>query len=117
MQPYLFPYLGYYQLAAAVDRFVFYDDVKFIKNGWINRNRLFLSGDVRYFTVPLLGASSTSSIAQVGVQPGEVWRRKILESIAQSYVQAPQLVPVMAVVSEVLGNPQTDSMGTLAKQS
>ena len=117
MQPYLFPYLGYYQLAAAVDRFVFYDDVKFIKNGWINRNRLFLSGDVRYFTVPLLGASSTSNIAQVGVQPGEVWRRKILESIAQSYGQAPQLVPVMAVVSEVLGNPQTDSMGTLAKQS
>jgi WbqC-like protein family len=117
MQPYLFPYLGYFQLAAAVDCFVFYDDVNFIKNGWINRNRLFLSGDVRYFTVPLLGASSSSSIAQVGVQPGEVWRRKILESIAQSYAQAPHVAPVLEMVSAVLEGPQTASIGALAKQS
>jgi hypothetical protein len=47
MQPYLFPYLGYFQLVAAVDKFVFYDDVNYIKNGWINRNRLLLGNTVR----------------------------------------------------------------------
>ena len=48
MQPYLFPYIGYFQLAAEVDKFVFYDDVNFIKNGWINRNRMVLGDQVRY---------------------------------------------------------------------
>ena len=40
MQPYLFPYIGYFQLIAAVDKFVVYDDVNFIKGGWINRNNI-----------------------------------------------------------------------------
>ena len=68
MQPYLFPYLGYFQLIAAVDKFVFYDDVNFIKNGWINRNRLLISGKVNYITIPLSGASSFLKINQVLVQ-------------------------------------------------
>lgn len=44
MQPYFFPYLGYFQLVQAVDDFVFYDDVMFIKKGWINRNRILMQG-------------------------------------------------------------------------
>ncbi len=40
MQPYLFPYIGYFQLVAAADEFIFYDDVQYINEGWINRNRL-----------------------------------------------------------------------------
>jgi hypothetical protein len=58
MQPYLFPYLGYFQLVHASDKFVFYDDVNFIKNGWINRNRFLFDGQARHFTVPLAGVSS-----------------------------------------------------------
>lgn len=54
MQPYFFPYVGYFKLIESVDKFVFYDDVDFIKNGWINRNRIFVSGKVGYMTIPLL---------------------------------------------------------------
>jgi len=68
MQPYLFPYLGYFQLAASVDRFVVYDDVTFIKNGWINRNRILLAGAPHYLTVPLAGASSSRRIDEVRTQ-------------------------------------------------
>lgn len=89
MQPYLFPYIGYFQLVASVDRFVFYDDVNFIKNGWINRNRLYLSGAVRYFTIPLSGASPFLKINQVAVQPGELWKKKMLESVRHAYSKAP----------------------------
>ncbi|MDZ7898224.1 MAG: WbqC family protein [Arcicella sp.] len=42
MQPYIFPYIGYFQLIKAVDKFVLYDDVNFINKGWINRNRIFV---------------------------------------------------------------------------
>lgn len=116
MQPYLFPYVGYFQLAAAVDKFVFYDDVNFIKNGWINRNRLTLSGAVRYFTAPLQGASPFVPICEVGMQPGSTWRRKILESIRHSYAKAPNFVATFALVKSIL-EMDTHSIGEMAKHS
>jgi WbqC-like protein family len=102
MQPYLFPYLGYFQLIAAVDKFVFYDDVNFIKNGWINRNRLFLAGEVRYVTVPLADASSFSKINQILVQPRSTgWPRKLLETVRHSYCRAPYFGVVQSMLSEI----------------
>ena len=62
MQPYLFPYVGYFQLAAAVDRFVFLDDVQYIQRGWINRNRFPMDGEPRYFTVPVRDGGGKSNL-------------------------------------------------------
>ena len=62
MQPYFFPYLGYYQLIKAVDKFVIYDDVNFIKGGWINRNKILLNGTAFMVNVPMQGASSFKKI-------------------------------------------------------
>jgi hypothetical protein len=116
MQPYFFPYIGYFQLVAAVDKFVFYDDVNFIKNGWINRNRLYLGGAVRYITVPLSGASPFLKINQVDIQDGEAWRRKILESVRHSYSKAPYFDAVNSLLSGVLLS-ETTKIGELAKKS
>jgi len=63
MQPYLFPYIGYWQLINVVDKFVLYDDVNYIKRGWINRNKL-RSGR---FTIPLEGASQNRKIRELRV--------------------------------------------------
>ena len=57
MQPYLFPYIGYFQLIHAVDTFVVYDDVNFIKGGWINRNFILSQGKKSRITLQLKGAS------------------------------------------------------------
>jgi hypothetical protein len=62
MQPYLFPYLGYFQLINAVDNFVIYDDVKFIKNGWINRNYILANGNKNLFKFSLKKDSSSLNI-------------------------------------------------------
>ena len=62
MQPYFFPYLGYFQLVQAVDHFVFYDDVMFIKKGWINRNRILMQGNEFLFTIPLEKQSQNKTI-------------------------------------------------------
>ncbi len=56
MQPYLFPYYGYFQLIDAVDKFVIYDDVNYIKKGWVNRNKIIINGNEYLFTMPLSGA-------------------------------------------------------------
>lgn len=55
MQPYFLPYIGYFQLMKAVDRYVIYDDVNYIKGGWINRNNLLVNGRKQLFTIALEG--------------------------------------------------------------
>ncbi|MDZ3990437.1 hypothetical protein PspTeo4_01088 [Pseudomonas sp. Teo4] len=116
MQPYLFPYAGYFNLLEQVDHFVFYDDVNFIKGGWINRNRLILSGEVNYFTVPLQGASPNLKINQIRVQPRKVWERKVLESIRQSYSKAPNFHFCFDLIKDVFDT-ESEQIAVLAKRS
>lgn len=116
MQPYFFPYAGYFNLISKVDKFVFYDDVNFIKGGWINRNRLFLSGDVRYFTVPLSGASPNQKIMDVKIQPKSTWERKLLEGIKQSYSKAPNFNMTYDLIRDVINN-EDDRVSQFAKRS
>lgn len=54
MQPYFFPYAGYFRLIAASDLFVIYDDVQHIRRGWVNRNKFTtITGELDWFTLPL----------------------------------------------------------------
>ena len=61
MQPYLFPYLGYFQLIYSTDVFVFYDDVNFKKRGWIHRNKLLIEGKEKYFQIEISKKSQNKS--------------------------------------------------------
>ena len=63
MQPYFFPYLGYFQLINHVDEFILYDDVQYMKGGWINRNRILENGKPVYITLPVEKGSVSDSIA------------------------------------------------------
>jgi WbqC-like protein family len=104
MQPYLFPYAGYFQLIHAVDKFVFYDDVTYIKNGWINRNRLLLQGEPHYFTVPLSNASSFVPIRDVRFDAAAPWKRKLAATFEQAYASAPFRKEGMALLHDALDN-------------
>ena len=57
MQPYFMPYLGYWQLINAVDKYVIFDDVNFIKRGWVNRNNILINGKKNMFSISLKDAS------------------------------------------------------------
>lgn len=106
MQPYLFPYLGYYQLLHAVDRFVAYDDVNFIKQGWINRNRILVNGEAAFITVPVHDRSSHRLIRDVEIDGVEApWRRKLLKTIDNTYRRAPEFRSVYPIVERVLMAP------------
>jgi hypothetical protein len=86
MQPYFLPYIGYFQLMKAVDVFVLYDDVTWIKQGWINRNRILLDNTEYMFTLEVRGASSNNSINLVEVGNN---RPKLLKTFIQAYKKAP----------------------------
>lgn len=103
MQPYLFPYLSYFQLLSSVDKFVVYDDVAFIKQGWINRNRILVNGREYRFTVPLRKASSFKRINETEVDPTAYakWLSRFLMTIEQNYCRAPNFDPVFKLVRGV----------------
>jgi len=104
MQPYIFPYLGYFQLVVAADRFVFYDDAQFIKQGWINRNFILINNKPMRFTVPLAGASANRTIQQTMIHAVEfaVWRKKILKTLRQGYKKAPHFDTSYELVDKIL---------------
>jgi len=118
MQPYLFPYIGYFQVIRAVDVFVNYDDVAFIRQGWINRNRIKIKDEARYFTVPLEDASSFRSIREtkVATAPYKSFRRKFFAAIHSAYGKAPFYRETLNLLEAVLV-PQPASIGDLAWQS
>jgi hypothetical protein len=99
MQPYFFPYIGYFQLVNAVDSFVFYDDVNYIKNGWINRNRILINKQPSLITLPLKQASSFRLINEIEISGS---KDKILRSIRMSYSKAPFFKDVFPMIETVL---------------
>jgi len=105
MQPYLFPYIGYFQLMAAVDKFVVYDDVNFINRGWVNRNRILLNGAAHTFTVPLLGASQNRLICDIELVKEAAWRVKLLRTIQRAYGKSPYYPEVYGLVERVVNYP------------
>jgi len=108
MQPYFMPYIGYFQLVNAVDKFVFYDDVNYIKSGWINRNRILINGEAKYINVPQKGASSFKLINQVEANIYCKDYTKILKTIEASYKNAPFFYEVFGLVKKLLDKEYTN---------
>lgn len=98
MQPYLFPYIGYYQLAYHSDLFLFYDDVNYIKNGYINRNYILTKNGKQLFTLTINHASSFSKINDLEFSHNI---RKILLSISQVYSKAPYFSSVYPIIEKI----------------
>lgn len=106
MQPYLFPYLGYWQMITAVDTFVVFDDVNYINKGWINRNNILVNGRAYLFTLPLDKASQNKLINEIDLGGDPKAREKILRTIQMSYKKAPFYSDVYPLVEKVFLNPQ-----------
>jgi hypothetical protein len=108
MQPYLLPYLGYFQLLHSVDTFVLLDEVAFINRGWINRNRLLVNGTAHLFTIPLAGSSQNKLIQDLRLHPEDRARRKLLATIRQAYRGAPEFERAFPLVAEILLSQEAD---------
>ena len=102
MQPYFVPYIGYFQLLNAVDKYVIYDDVHYIKGGWINRNRILINGEPSYFNVPLKGASPNKLINEVEVNNEDVLIQKNLRMLEGAYKKAPYFEDVYKLMEDIL---------------
>ena len=99
MQPYFMPYIGYFQLIKAVDKYVIYDDVNYIKGGWINRNNLLIGGEKRMFTITLKGASPNKLINEIEI--GDSFQ-KLLKTLQTNYSKTPYFRQTMELMEQII---------------
>ncbi len=102
MQPYFFPYIGYFQLIKAVDKFVVYDNIKFVKGGWINRNRILMYNHPVWLTLSLKGASDFLHIRDRYLFNSDINNRKLLRLIENAYHKAPCFREIYQLIEECL---------------
>ncbi|HMI06343.1 MAG TPA: WbqC family protein [Flavobacterium sp.] len=102
MQPYLMPYIGYFQLINSVDVFVVYDDVNFIKKGWVNRNNILVNGKAHLFSAALKDASQNKRINEIELDT--VWKKDFLKTISLSYKKAPFFETVFPVLENIINH-------------
>ncbi|PVZ15713.1 MULTISPECIES: WbqC family protein [unclassified Pseudomonas] len=107
MQPYWFPYLGYFQLIAAADVFVLGDDLQYVKDGWINRNRILCNGEPQIISLPLRKAPHGLAINQRELAgDAEAAMGKLLRTLGLHYARAPYCKQVIALLEPLLLHPQ-----------
>jgi len=103
MQPYFFPYLGYFDLINCTDRWVVFDTAQYIRHGWVNRNRiLHPTKGWQYVIVPVQKHSLRTTIEEVCISEASTWRTKIVAQLAHYQKRAPHFKEVVPLVKECL---------------
>ena len=107
MQPYFLPYIGYWQLLGAVDAFVVYDNIKYTKKGWINRNRFLLNGKEALFSLPLRKYSDFLDVNQRNL--AESFNREdLINRFREAYRKAPEYSAFMPVLEDIIRCPSSN---------
>ena len=107
MQPYFFPYLGYFELIFRTDRWVVFDTVQYIRHGWVNRNRiLHPKTGWQYVIAPICKHTRDETISSIEVNDETDWRRKVVAQLAHYRGRAPFFAQTIALVEECLGFPE-----------
>lgn len=108
MQPYFFPYIGYYQLIDQASSFIVLDDVNFIKKGYINRNQIEINRAPWTFTIPLDGASQHKKIHEINLSQFPAWRSNFLKTLEQNYKKFPFFKETFTWISSTLPSDATN---------
>jgi hypothetical protein len=107
MQPYFLPYIGYFQLIAAVDVFIVYDNIKYTKKGWINRNRMLQDGKDVMFSLPLKSDSDYLNVCERQLA-AEFNRDKLLNQFRGAYRRAPYFVQTISLIEQIVRHEDTN---------
>jgi hypothetical protein len=117
MQPYFFPYLGYFSLIKNTNLFVLLDEVQFIRHGWIERNRI-LKPDVgwQYVSCPLVKHSRETPIKHIKIRNETNWKKKILAQLVHYKKRAPFYSETVSLLNRVFQY-DTDSISVFNERA
>ena len=105
MQPYLLPYIGYWQLIKSVDKFIIFDDIAYINKGYINRNKILVKGKPYQFTLELVGASQNKLINEIQIGKNST---KILKTIELNYKRADNFKNVFPLIQNIFNQEENN---------
>lgn len=108
MQPYFFPYIGYWQLINSVDKFIILDDVNFIKKGWIHKNNILLHGQAHTIHISIQKASQNKLIRDLTLSSEDDWRSKLISTLRHAYKKAPYFEPVFTMLESIISYPEVN---------
>lgn len=103
MQPYFMPYIGYFQLMKAVDKYIIYDDVNYIKGGWVSRNNILVNGEKKMFTITLQGASPNKLFNEIEIKDDF---KKLMKTLQMCYSKSINFKETMLLMEKITSFPQ-----------
>lgn len=111
------PYLGYFQAIAAVDKYILYDNLAYIVNGWVNKNRIRQRNNPpSWLVAPIKQKSSYTLIADTQIDNSKPWKKKILVSLQLAYAKADFKDEIMPLMEEIFAE-DYDTISELNCQS
>ena len=103
MQPYFFPYIGYFQAIHAVDKYILYENIDYIKEGWVHRNRILVKyREPKYISVNIETKSSNTKISEIKLCNNEIWKKKILHTIKYNYSGSAFFKEIYPLVEKII---------------
>jgi len=116
MQPYFFPYIGYFQVIHAVDKYLLHGGLPYLKKGWVNRNRI-LGPDGRpaYVNAEIRARSSHTKIDDIELVPSRHWKDKFLRGVSYIYRKSPFFDDIYALIENAVAA-DTERLSELNKR-
>jgi len=108
MQPYFLPYIGYWQLINAVDKFIILDDVQYITRGWVNRNKFIINGKENWITIPLKNANRNRMINEIEICDKFLWLPKFERSIKYNFKNSIFFKEIYKLIDGILNNEENN---------
>ncbi|MFL2983029.1 MAG: WbqC family protein [Candidatus Neomarinimicrobiota bacterium] len=102
MQPYFLPYIGYWQLLNVADQFVFYDNIQYVKRGWVNRNNILVNNQKFLFTIPIKKIHQNNKINEIKLIQDSRWKSKLLKTIHYAYKRAPYFSQTNSLLKKII---------------
>jgi hypothetical protein len=103
MQPYFFPYLGYFDLIYNVDTWIVFDTPQYIKEGWVHRNRILHPKEGwRYIIVPIQKHAMDTPINKIAICSDQPWKEKVMRQLSEYKKKAPFYKPTVSLVEDCL---------------
>ena len=102
MQPYFFPYIGYFKLISQSENFVYLDDVNYIKQGWVHRNRILVNKQPLWVSLSLSNASQNRKINEIQIFFEDKIQEKILKTILMNYKKAPFFEETYSLIERLI---------------
>lgn len=113
MQPYFFPYLGYFDLINYTDRWIVFDTAQYIRHGWVNRNRVLRpTTGWTYIVVPVKKHGRETAISDVEIANNQDWKTSLLGKVMHYKNKAPYVDETMSLIKDCL-MPLEDSLACL----